>query len=1115
MKPETNILYQKLHAFIKRYYLNRIIRGLIWTSFILIALYLILIFLEYQQYFSPKAKTFIILSVGLLTISVFFWMVFLPTLKYFRIGPTLTYEEAAKIAGQHFSNIRDKILNALQLEKLARQHPDNVLILAGIKQKTEEIKPVPIHLAINLKENVKYLKYPSIPFFIFLLIYWYSPSVVKESTYRFIHYDKVFTPPLPFQWKITNPSLTAKRNENFTLEIEFGGKELPQKVYIEQNGYQYKMDRTDYNHFTFTWKNLKEDIDFIVKTDQFLITRQSIKVIPNPRLENLSVEVKYPAYLSKSPETLQNINEITVPEGTQLHFRIKASDAEWISVTGPTTTDTIRQQQNFFTFEKKAKSSHQLKITPRYKNLYSDTFFFNLAVIPDAFPSVEVIERPDSANPWLRYFFCVAKDDYGLKRLEFHYRIKQKDKIIKQESFPVQNNIPGNYAELYHFFDFDRIQLPEGSITEYFFKVWDNDAVNGSKSSVSQIFILQIPQKDQIEQLADSKEEEIKSRMQNAMHKIDLFQNKLDKLKQKLSQQNQTVWQDKQDLRDLLQLQKDIQNQLKEIQQLQKEKNKWEEKFAETDPELIEKQKLLEELLKELMTPELQKLLEELQKLTESENIREWKEKLEETEKINEDLSKQMDRSLELFKQLKLEKDLQETIDALEELAKKQEELSEKTKENISDKSQLLKEQEQLNEQFKHLQQKMEDIRKLNSELEKPQPLPNTEMLEQNISEQQNQSMQQMQNNQNKKASGSQKNAAQKMQEMKQNLQFALEQMQQQQNAEDINHLRNILDNLIELSKTQENIMQAQVKTKPLDPAYINHMQNQFKIKDKFQTIEDSLMQLAKRNPQIKSVVFKETSSIRQNVEKATKMMEDRKNREASVYQQNAITALNNLALLLNESLQQMQQQQQQNNRQGSGSCNNPNGQGQGKPSIKSMKQLQQNLSKQLEEMKKALEQGGKMPQNKPDGVLPGESLSKKLAQMAAQQAQIREELQRMAQEMKNKGQSKALQQIADMMEQIEKDIVNKNITNETLRRQQDIMTRLLEAENAEREREYDEQRESKEPQNYKTTPPPDISKMFPKETIRQTEELKNIPPHLKPYYKNIVNNYYKNLNQN
>lgn len=169
MKPETNILYQKLHAFIKRYYLNRIIRGLIWTSFILIALYLILIFLEYQQYFSPKAKTLIILSAGLLTLTVFFWMVFLPTLKYFRIGPTLTYEEAAKIAGQHFSNIRDKILNALQLEKLARQHPDNVLILAGIKQKIEEIKPVPIHLAINLKENVKYLKYPSIPFFIFFV----------------------------------------------------------------------------------------------------------------------------------------------------------------------------------------------------------------------------------------------------------------------------------------------------------------------------------------------------------------------------------------------------------------------------------------------------------------------------------------------------------------------------------------------------------------------------------------------------------------------------------------------------------------------------------------------------------------------------------------------------------------------------------------------------------------------------------------------------------------------------------------------------------------------------------------------------------------------------------
>ena len=46
---------------------------------------------------------------------------------------------------------------------------------------------------------------------------------------------------------------------------------------------------------------------------------------------------------------------------------------------------------------------------------------------------------------------------------------------------------------------------------------------------------------------------------------------------------------------------------------------------------------------------------------------------------------------------------------------------------------------------------------------------------------------------------------------------------------------------------------------------------------------------------------------------------------------------------------------------------------------------------------------------------------------------------------------------------QTETDLVNKRISQEALIRQQDIQTRLLAAENAEKERDQDEQRESKE----------------------------------------------------
>jgi hypothetical protein len=177
------------------------------------------------------------------------------------------------------------------------------------------------------------------------------------------------------------------------------------------------------------------------------------------------------------------------------------------------------------------------------------------------------------------------------------------------------------------------------------------------------------------------------------------------------------------------------------------------------------------------------------------------------------------------------------------------------------------------------------------------------------------------------------------------------------------------------------------------------------------------------------------------------------------------------------------------------------------------MKANQQGLQKQLEEMRKALEKG-KKPGEKPGDQNPGSQgmpgMSQQLAQMAAQQAAIRKEMQKLAQELNKDGSGAGnpLNKLAEQMEQNERDIVNKNITPETLRRQQDIMTRLLEHEKAERERELDQQRTSNEGQQ---TPAADPARYFDyqRRKAREAELLRTVPPGLKPYYRDRVNAYF------
>ena len=96
-------------------------------------------------------------------------------------------------------------------------------------------------------------------------------------------------------------------------------------------------------------------------------------------------------------------------------------------------------------------------------------------------------------------------------------------------------------------------------------------------------------------------------------------------------------------------------------------------------------------------------------------------------------------------------------------------------------------------------------------------------------------------------------------------------------------------------------------------------------------------------------------------------------------------------------------------------------------------------------------------------------------------------------------------------MEDSELDLVNKSLTQELIERQQEILTRLLQAENAMREQELDPEREGEAAKSINRTIP-DVFDEYLKAKEREVELLKTIPPKLNPFYKNEVNEYFKRL---
>ena len=423
----------------------------------------------------------------------------------------------------------------------------------------------------------------------------------------------------------------------------------------------------------------------------------------------------------------------------------------------------------------------------------------------------------------------------------------------------------------------------------------------------------------------------------------------------------------------------------------------------------------------------------------------------------------------------------------------------------------MLKKQQELQEKYNDIKKDIEELKKLNSELEDPTKFRDTQELQKDAEQNMQQGQQNLEKNNRSKSADNQRKAADDIDQMAEQMEQDFNESELESITEDIATVRQILDNLVNVSFDQENILKKTQKMNAMSPALTDVMKKQFEVKQNMAHIEDSLNALARRQAAVKPFIQKELSKIQNNIETSQSDMQNRKVSSASKNQQIALTSMNNLALMLMESMKDMQEQQQKCQskckKSGNGSCSNPGGKG--KPKKASARELQQQLNRQMEAMKKSMEQQAKQGKTG----MPQQNMSEQFAKMAAQQEAIRKMLQDYQNEQKslNGVGEKSLDKIIEDMQKTEKELVNRQITQQTINRQKDITTRLLQSERADLEREKDKERKSNEARQIPNVNPPKEWN-FDKEHNQQNEMLRSVPANLNYYYKAKANNYFYNI---
>ncbi len=1152
----VHTLLGKLDEYKRKYYVNRLLKGVIFSAAVLLSAYLLVNTLEYFGRFStPLRATLLFLFLATLGFTLVYWI-----LKplFFLLGKNkpLSNEEAARQVGRFFPEVGDKLLNTLQLASLSSSQ--NELLLASINQKSQQLGYLRFADAINLGQNRRYVKFALAPALVILGILFISPRFFTNSSSRIVNFQNEYAEEAPFRFLLQNASLQAFKSEDFTVSLSLKGGALPDAVYLLHNGRRLRMDATDGRNFEYTFRNVQKDLAFQFEAAGYKSGRYEVNLVARPSLAAFEVTLRYPAYLNKPGEALKNVGNLTVPEGTVVRWQVDARDADSVlfrfeNEKTPLLADKSLLPGGDFELEKRARASTGYQVSLR--NAYAanrDGIQYFLNVIPDKHPTISLEQYRDSTLYNLLVLGGNIADDYGLSQLRVFYKIVRQDVKPPEQyaSYALPVNRSQTIQSFFQQWQTDSLKLAPGDKLEYFVQVWDNDGVNGPKPSRTGVMTYAIPSRQAVEKELDNAAEKTAGQLDKTLSKAQQLQKELAALENRLRNKRDFDFQDKRQLEELLKKREQLMNEIRQMQEQNKALNEKQQRFSQQNPELAQKMEQLQKLMNEVLNQDTNKLYEELKNLMEKNQDDRMLDMIEKLKNKEKNTEKELERALALFKKLQMEQKLNKSIDELKQLAEKQEQLSDKTQKEDSKENQvgkqpdanqpdakqldkpqpdgkdnaktdedkakpddekqaqkdektganeeLQQQQEQLKDEMDDLKKDLQELEELSKQDENSEPMDTDKKEQENITEQQKQSKQQLGKNDKKKAAKSQKKAAQQMKDLANKLSEQQQEMEMEETQENMDDLRDILENLVTLSFDQERIMKDFRGVNLADPRFVKLSQEQLKLQDDAKVIEDSLNALAKRVLQIESFVTRELTNMKYNMDESVRYIRERRIPQATSKQQFAMSSVNNLALLLSDVLKQMQE----NMSSMMAAAGKSKGQKKkGNSSAPGLGKRQQQLGQQMQQ----LNQSGKE----------GRGLSEQLARLAAEQAQIRKMLRQLLDSQKGTDVGRQLSnEVNDLlkkMEETEEDLVNKRITQNTLNRQKDIQVRLLESEKALREQEEDEKRRAETARPVPRRVPPQFEE-YVRQKQSQTELLRTVPPALSPFYKREVDTYFRKL---
>ncbi|HEY3876645.1 MAG TPA: DUF4175 family protein [Candidatus Kapabacteria bacterium] len=1164
---------------------------------------------EMLGHFPIVGRTWLFWSALVLSIAGFLSFALAPMLVRFGFRSRATDDELATKIGTHYPSISDRLVNVLQLVRPLARESEMGTDFSGSPQFAFAAFQSTYSAARDADFNAivddRPLKRSLLLFFLSILLgaafFIGAKSDILAAASRLEHFGTFYQKPAPFTFVVFPGNERVMRGDSVTIRIATIGEQLQQMQLRTREEGQKEFDAVTLTRAPFdsAWSAshgghksgflyvllAQHPVEYFAEAREIESDRFQISVLDHPIVRSLNVEVDPPAYTRiKAVKLAENIGDVAGVVGTRGIFRIAASaplkKAEIVFTSIDSAKDSLHSAtQSHKSFELSIEDSiatgavtflqsgsYHVDLLDENGVASDHPIEYNVSITKDQPPEIVLMEpnnsRTDLPNNQRLEMLARIRDDFGFRGVRLGYRLS-KSKYLHTDSTYTWINVPlPNYntqeLDVPYVWNLTPLSIGPEDEVSFVMEVTDNDAITGPKSARTSEYTVRVPSVAEIFKKADEQADEsqknlneIKQDAQDLQKKVDATLDEMKQLKSNDLAQQSKDFSKQQDMQQMLQRQNQLNDRIDQVAQNLQEMTQSLDQQNALSPETMKEYKELQDLFKQIDSPELKKAMENLQHaMDQHADPKQLEQAMQNMKQNEEQFRKSIERTENILKKIQAEQKVDELMKAADELAKQEQQDADNAHAKMDSARQMTpdekaaearkqqdaqKELDRMREQMKDVAQQM---KKLPEGMQAPQETKDAAdaLADPTTDQQMQEAAQDMQSGEMQQGAQASQSASKKMQSARQKLSDLKQKMSESQKQAAMRQMKQIQNDLNRLSQSEEQLKNESKQAQSNSNVFRDLAEEQAKAKDELGQTASKTMELAQKSTEITPEMGKDMGQAFANMQQAEDAMTERNPQSSQQNAQNAMSALNQGSSAFQKAMQKLAKNGQSGNNgqggegqqgsDGEGSSGSEGGDnpGSGGPGGQSAMQQFINQINQMAQRQQALNQQMQGMMGKSGGGQQAEKeLQREQAQMSrleAEQQAMKKSLEQMADEQRKSqtGLNKSaddLRKIAEDMQQSIGDMKSNGMKQETIQRQERILSRLLQAEHSVHERDRDQERESKPGEDVVRESPRQLDIQSPEAQKELHEEiLNNKETGFTPDYNALVRKYFEKLEQ-